>query len=617
MDTAQRLQLAYTLLPPPLSALPAKYWTSISLWLHSYIVGRTFQEFTKIYSEVKEVDAPDESEAFLIGFLHDLGQKLKLRGKPSEERLVSWTKDTLRGLGYSKGEADELARYLYTNPAEALCDPLYDRSIWRLLWLADRLQGIDNPLAIPQLLVEAKDDLGLRLNVILFNIAIPQPFLRTLLSRKVHEKLEWIAQDEGKLLIPITTPYGLAVITEEPSLTIEVNWDEIRRGFDGNGILDEKTEEDLEWNMKCCQKDDCKKTCSSRNKNRPQECKDHRMSPDSCNKAVYIGRRISTYEFTLIYYGSRKRVQKTVILPNAISPMMQNIRLTGINYDRGKGVCPICGVRTPSGVMADNLQFYNNIATEQWTRRVFPGNLNTQIMRDPSKYPVDPLCLGEAILRGKTGSRLLTSITLRALTPLPVLEEVGKLTWYLLYRLGTGIPRMIDVSNLLYNEDTFEETIVDIAKEVSIVSSPKFFYDAFTAKIVVPYRNLMQSRQDEWIRDIIVSGALVAWGLYPLTISETVPSAPSNALLSYYKGRRQLFDYQPSNKRLGEYTSYVATVMMSLAELNYKANSGENLPALLEVLDYPPEYSPLLLQYASPKFYSRLESLRRKVGVGM
>jgi len=607
------LRIAYELLPPPLAALPAKYWTSISLWLHSYTVARTFQEFVTIYSEARDVDTPSEDDAFLIGFLHDIGQKLRLRGKPSEEGLVEWIRDVLMVIGYTEGEADELVRYLYTNPAETLFDPLYDRSIWRLLWLADRLQGIDNPLAILQLLAEAKDDLGLELNIALLNITIPQPFMRTLLSRIVHKNLEQMTRNEGKLVIPITTPYGLAVITDEPSLTIEINWDEIRKGFNGNGMLDEKTEEDLEWNMNCCTNPECKSECSKRKK--PSVCREHRFTKRDCEKGVYPGSKGNSYRIALIYYGFKKRVNAKVILPDDIRYMFQGISIKEVEYISGRYMCPLCGAKTPVGITGDFLQFFNtNITTEQWMRRLYPGSVN-RLMQDVKPYSVDPLCLGEVILRSRAGYPVLISLTLRALVPLPVLEEVGKLAYYLVFQLGTSIPKRTTVSSLLYDDNGFEKTLENVANTLPSIGVPKFYYDAFTSTVVVPYRRFMQSHQDEWIRDIIVAGILAAWGLYPLTISETVPSAPSNVLLSYYKGRRPLYDYQPSDKKLGDYTPYVATTMTSLAELNHRANTGENLPALLEVLDYPPEHSPLLLQYTSPSLYSRLESLRVRIGV--
>ena len=90
MNPTQRIKMAYTLLPPPLSSTPAKYWTSISLWLHSYIVGSTFQELVDALAGPGDIEAPEPDEAFLIGFLHDLGQKMGLMGERSSEKIRSW-----------------------------------------------------------------------------------------------------------------------------------------------------------------------------------------------------------------------------------------------------------------------------------------------------------------------------------------------------------------------------------------------------------------------------------------------------------------------------------------------------------------------------------------------
>lgn len=606
------IEHAYKLLPPPLAALPAKYWTSISLWLHSYTVGRTFQEFIRIYSETRDIDAPDELEAFIIGFLHDMGQKLRLRGRPSEEKILAWVKERLEALDFTNGEADELSRYLFTNPAETLSDPLYDRSIWRLLWLADRLQGIDNPLDIPQLLEEAKEDLDTDLNVALLNISVPQPFIRTLVSKIVHDKIRELIDYEGKFMLPVSTPYGLVVITDEPELIIEISWDEIRKGFDGKGLLDEKTEEDLYWNMRCCDNKECRQECSKRSK--PQECKDHNFTKRDCEKGEYLGRKGNSYMIALTYYGFRHRLSDKVVLPGDVSNMLQGILLKGVEFRDGRNLCPICGIRSPVGVTGDFLQFFiGGIKTEQWNRTLYPGSVN-RLMQDVKPYVIDPLCLGETIIRGRARYSLLISLTIRASMPLVLLEEIGKLLWSLLFNIGGGVPKASNIHDFIHNED-FDKRLDAIVEGAEKAAVPNFYYDAFSTTITVPYRNLMQRHQDEWLRDMAIAGTISAWGLYPITISETMPSAPNNTLLSYYKGRKPLYDYQPSDKRLGGYTPYVATTMMSIAVLNYRKSRNENLPAVLEVLDYPPEYSPALLQYSSPDLYSLLESLRVRIGV--
>lgn len=611
MSAENRLKIAYTLLPPPLSALPAKYWTSISLLLHSYTVARTFQEFIQTFTEVENIDAPDDKEAFIIGFLHDMGQKIKIRGRPSEDRLISWIKKRLETLGFTPGEADELSRYLYTNPAEGNKDPLYDDKVWRLLWLADRLQGIENPLDIVPLLDKVKESLGLSLYVGLLNAMLPQQLLRTLISRLVQNEINKL-QVTGVLALPISTPFGLAVITDQQDLSVTIDWDDIRKGFDGNGIIPAVIERNLKWNMDCCSKANCKQQCSGKTK--PDYCKQHGFTKRDCEKGLYQNQKMSSYKITLLYFGYKNKVKGTVVLPESVKGMFRSIIINGVSYQKGIVECPICGVETPTGVTGDFLQFFmSNATTEQWTRSLFPASVN-RLMQEVKPYAVDPLCLGEAIIRGQSQYQYLISLTTRALTPLNVLEEIGKLIYVLNFNLGTGMPKYTTLSSLIYNNDTFEEQLDEITKSLSIVQTPNYFYDAFSSTVIIPYRNKMRQHQDEWFRDIATAGLLSAWGFYPVTISETIPSAPTETLLTYYKGRKPLYDYQPKDKKLGEYTPYVATTMMSLAELNLRSRT-ENLPALLEILDYSPEYSPLILQYASPSFYSTLESLRASIGV--
>ncbi|MCE4601383.1 MAG: hypothetical protein F7C38_07495 [Desulfurococcales archaeon] len=609
---SERLKTAYTLLPPPLSALPAKYWTSISLLLHSYTVARAFQEFIQAYSIAGNIDAPEAKEAFVIGFLHDMGQKIKLRDKPSEGKLIAWVKERLEAVGFTPGEADELSRYLYTNPAEGNRDPLYDDKIWRLLWLADRLQGIENPFDIVPLLNKAKEDLGLNLNVSLLNVMIPQQLFRTLISRLVHEKINEI-QAKGTFILPIATPFGLAVITDQLNLTVTIDWDDIRKGFDGSGIIPGGLEENLKWNFECCHNPECKQRCSKRSK--PEECKQHGFTKRDCEKGLYRNKKRSSYEIALMYFGYKNRVKGTIVLPEQVKGMFNGVVVNGVSYQKGAVKCPVCGVETPAGVTGDFLQFFSsNATTEQWTRSLFPGSVN-RLMQDVKPYAVDPLCLGEAIIRGQAQYQYLISLTVRALTPIQVLEEVGKLLYVLKFNLGTGIPGSTTVEGLIYSDyDIFEKKLKEIGESLDVAETPNYFYDAFSSTIIIPYRNKMKQHQDEWLRDIVTAGVLSAWGFYPITVSETVPSTPSETLLTYYKGRRPLYDYQPRDKKLGAYTPYVATAMLALSELNYRKNKKENLPALLEILDYPPEYAPLLVQYASPGLYSTLEFLRNRLG---
>ena len=612
---AEGVRVAYNLLPPPAASTPAKYWTSVSLWLHSYTVARTFQELLEEYSKVKEMEVPGEEEAFAMGFIHDLGQKLKLGGRPSLKRLQGWLMERLEASDFTSGEAKALSKYVFTNPAETLRDPLYPRPVWRLLWIADRLQGTDNPLDIPQMLSESEGDLDIRLNLALLNITIPQPFLRSLLSVKVFERILEARFEDGTFLVPISTPFGLAIITDAPKFEVELDWDEVREGFEKGGrLIPEAVEEDLRWNMECCEDPKCRERCGGKSK--PPECKQHNYKKRDCERGVYLREVGNSYRIALLYYGRKNEISGDIFLPEGIRNSFLGIKMQGVEFEDGDKICPICGLNTPVGVVGDFLIFFfgrRRLTPEQWSRRLHPDSVN-RLMQEGRRYVVDPLCLGEAIIRSQIEQRYLISLTLKALMPLQVMIEVGRLMGSLLYSIGGR--RAINVMEFVYNEDgfsrRFDEVIGGIEKVTEI---PRFYYDAFSATLSIPYRrDKGLAHQEEWLRDVVTPGILAAWGLYPLVISETIPSSPSSLLLTYYKGRRPLYSFEPSDRRLGGYTPYVATAMMSIAVLN-RRSMRENLPAVLEVLDYPPELSPLLLQYGSPEMYSLVESLRYKMGV--
>ena len=611
LTTADRIKIAYTLLPPPLAALPAKYWTSISLLLHSYTVGRTFEVFVEGYAKASE-EAPLPEESFLIGFLHDMGQKLRLRGKPSENGIIKWFSERVEALGYTPGEAWTYVKYLYTNPAETRTDPLYPRKIWTLLWLADRLQGISNPIDIMPLLHTVKEELGANLTIKLISVSLPQPFLRTLISKAVYEELVREAMDSPDIIVPVSTPMGVALITSNPEIEVHVDWDEIRNGFTGKGVLPESVEDMLKWNMDCCDNKECYNMCKGRTK--PGECKEHGFTKRDCDKGVYPGKSGNSYRIALVHYGRKHKVGLSVILPREVKTMFQGLGLIGVEYVKGDRICAVCGMRTPVGTPVDFiLSFDKRLTTEQWVRKLYPGSVN-RLMQEAKDVVLDPLCLGDVIVRSGMGANIITTLTLRPPTPTVVLTEIAPVIWNLLSVLGTGIPKSAYVERLFYSDEWSKA--LDAVLPQAGSAEQKIYYDMFASAIYIPYRNLMQRHQDEWIRDMVTAGVLSSWGLYPLTISRVPPMAPAEALLTYYKGQRPLYSFAPSDKRLSTYTPYVAVAMASLAELNYRKNvGGESLPALLEVLDYPPGLSPVLVQYGSPHLYSILESLRSRLGV--
>jgi len=609
MSFKDRMKVAYTLLPPPLSALPAKYWTSVSLLIHSYAVGRSFEIFAGEYAKRTE-DVPEPEEAFLIGFVHDLGQKLGLKRKPSSEKLIQWFRNGFESLGKKPDEIREYERYLYTNPAETRSDPMFSIGIWTLLWLADRIQGITNPIEIFGLLNEIRGDLKIDLYVRLLTVAIPQPFLRTLISKAIYKEILRYTVNGSEVMIPISTPMGVVLITENPSIEIQTDWNELIEGFEGKGLIPEKLEEDLYWNMECCENKDCYSTCGGRKKT--PECNQHGFRKRDCEKGVYLDEKGNSYKIALAYYGRRKeKVSLDVVLPEDIRKMFQGIHVTGIKYAKGEYICPVCGLRTPAGVTVDFLKFFKkNITTEQWTRRLYPGNVNI-LMQETKNYALDPLCLGDMLVRDWIGKDVLVTLSLKVMIPLVVLDELASLMWTLHDTIGR-MPEMSRLKNMLY-DDNWRETLKNLVDNMHLVER-RCPYDIFTLTVYIPHRNKMNRHIDEWIMDIATAGLLSSWGIYPLAISPIAPVTSNEILLTYYKGQKPLYDYRPSDRELGKFTPYVAVSMMSIANLyERKFIKGENLPAVLEILDYPPQFSTFLAQYSSLDFYSSLESISLKL----
>lgn len=607
------LKTAYTLLPPPLASLPAKYWTAISLWMHSYSVGKTFAELVDSYAGIREVDAPAYDEAFIIGFLHDFGQKLVSTGASSSKRIIEWVEDRLERLGYDKGEARRLSRFLYANPAENIVSPTYDRDVWVLLWLADRLHGASNIFDLVAIIREASRKLEYDMVLKLVNVTIPQPFLRALITRKIYDSLREEALQDTNIMIPLSTPIGVTIITDDPKLSIELDWDnDIRPGFDGNGLIPGKTEDDLKWCSNCCIDNMCREICGKKDK--PKDCRERGYKKRDCDEGAYPGRKGNSYKTTLIYYGVKHKVEGAIYLPEAVRDMFRGVGFKGVRFLGGEYKCPLCGLSTPTAFPVDYIQtFINNVTPEQWTRAVFPANINQLMQMKKGNFGVDPLCLGDILLRARYGKVLSITISLNTPTPLTVLEDVG----IVMYRLIDYVVFSRDLSvlsSVVADGKNWEKTLENISFPSGEIIHG-YFIDAFTATVFIPYINPPKNAKpvDEWVRDISVAGVLVCWGFYPLSISEAIANY-GDRLLSYYRGMRPLYNYTPADREVGKYTPYVALTMMSLPFIRNRREAGkENTPTFLEVLDYPPEYSPALLQYSAPHLYSAFESLKAEL----
>ena len=614
----QRLKIAYTLLPPPLSALPAKYWTSISLLVHSYSVAVLFEELTQSLADAYELDdAPDEKEAFIIGFLHDLGQKL---GSKNLLKLEEWIQTKLGELGYNPREASFLSKYVRTNPAETRKDPTYPDWVWNLLWLSDRIQGTNNPAELNSLVAEASQYLPEKLNILYADIGIPHTLIRTQITHAIHSLLKRIESDENNVIIPISLPTGLIILNNTSNLTnlLELDWNNLIQ--ETNLGLPDTLEEELETYSRCCKNKDCVEKCTGKNKrNRPPECnRMSRLNKRDCRTSLWPGSSKNNYEILLIYYGKNyhRTNDSLPILPKDITFRLKNIKIKNVRFVNTSNlkkpvICTICGILTPVAVPGSFLKFINkNWKTEKWNRFVPPKNLN-QLMQNLSGFGVCPLCVGESMLRARFDAFLTTII--KTPIPLSALDDLGKMLNALVMSIGSKT-----IVNDLQLYEYFTHSFLEKALE-NIGSSNGLGYeiDAFSSRIFVSVSRAARKEAELDAKLLSLSGIVSTWGFYPLVVDSVPPTSPSDMLLSYMDGIRPLYYFSPANKNTGKYTPYVTLTLSALGYLYWKKyvkSDEKSVPAVFEVLSYPPDISPSLLQYSSPRLYSLIEDLFLQTG---
>ncbi|MEB3797413.1 MAG: hypothetical protein G5Z42_01160 [Caldisphaeraceae archaeon] len=374
MDSTEYLKIAYTLLPPPLSALPAKYWTSISLLLHSYTVARTFQALLKLAGAK---DLP-ENEAFIIGFLHDLAQKL---GKSPETLKVTyrWVLERLSSeLKFTLPEARKIAKTLETNPAETVRktefpDPLLPIEIWKLLMLADELQNSSD--ALPWA-IKVRDTVSSKFgktpNILIYSVNLPQPFVRYTLWDVIEEKIEEkIGCNTYNLeecnVFAIASLQRLIVLSELNIGKIEIGWDEIigrEKNRNETDVLSVYDIENLKNNIEKCKSEKTKKDeeqeekgISSRFKFKNKHCEPGIHRNKKRQKKIRFPEdlydRVGTYELMLHYFGPEKNAElDDFYLPLYAKDQLYRVSITGVKFEEGGFICPICGVRHREGFVA-------------------------------------------------------------------------------------------------------------------------------------------------------------------------------------------------------------------------------------------------------------------------
>ncbi len=617
MELREELKVAYTLLPPPLSALPAKYWTSISLLVHSYTVGRLFEELVRLYSNKKGNTPINSNEAFLIGFVHDFGQKAWLT-KKQLEHVKYYIKEKVNELGYDGGF---ISKFIVTNAAESMVDPAI-ADLEPMLRFSDIIQGTNDLGDIVVALKYMDKEMGLGLNYNYYSILVPHPLVRAKISQSIERSLS----NENTVLI--STWNGLLAISTEPLNPVKLDWDTDFRLLDDAPLVGDS--EKLQRQIKSCQEigeakkryeEDVKKGKVKRKRGGWKKYLPEIIDAKHCEKNADDLKRLSTYEVVMLYFGDKKyasTLPSKVILPLEFKDKVVNIEIKGVEFKVGSKECPLCGAHHPQGM---NLSFVSDLYNykikgvvtapkEKWIRRYPPENINRLLANDP-KYHVCPLCLMEALLHRHifTGESvgLPVYFSLSILTPIPVkvLKELAGLFTGLVEDYG---------SQLIKPEIPWENIITpDIINNV-YSETLTLAYDLFSSTMYAFHIATGRKSIEYTVNVLSLSGLLATWGFYPLKASLSPSTTPSENLLTFYGGQKLMFNYAPMYDRDLKVTPYVSSLLMSLGTLySRKFDKHENLPATLELLNFEPIFAPLFLLYSSPSLYSILEKLRMNV----
>ena len=564
----KRLEIAYSLIPPPLSSLPAKYWTSMSILAHSYNVGRMTEELIKLVNENKK-PVIEADISFLIGFVHDLGQKRWIE-KNNLEKTINYVIFKLEDLGYDRSTAKFISKTILTNVAETERDPLlYD--IAPIIRFSDLVHGSEN---ITDIIINLKYlEKETNISYKIYSATISQTFVRSWIGQKIRERLE---KEVGNVVL-ITTTYGIIAISTDRLPDIVLDWDndfrylvegeplaseEIIKAIESMSLYKEKTETGLE------QKDVIK-----------------------------------------LYFGSieeKEKIYGEIILPDGVQNMLTNISISGVIYRSGKYICPVCGMNHPQGMNIAVLKYlYGKVAKEKWSRRYPPVNLHQYLGRS-SKYLACPLCLMDALLFYELVNNLINqrtdedkvffSVSFKAPMLLNVLEELSSVMNTLLSEISSTNPlERLNYSRYINNENIYTGQIP--------------LFDAFSSTIYSLYKAYGISL-DFTLRILSIAGTLLSWGLYPLKVDIFPSTIPTETLLTTFIGERPIYNYQPRHDRERKITPYVSSLLMTIEELQKR---NETLPMRHEILNYEPKYAPLLLLYAFPKLYKIIENQRKEV----
>ena len=562
------VEAVYSLVPPPLSSLPAKYHAPISLGLHSLSSGLVSQGLVRL----AELDGYSDL-ALLLGLTHDVHQKLVHDGLATLRAAKRYLRDRLDALGlaeYWRYVDDALERDACGKGAPV---PGLPRELGVACHIGDMAQGRLEGLSLLYWLREKVKEVSQDLTVRFYSVMIPQPFARAYAMLRIYRN--HIASTDH---IALASPWGLYVITYEDELpeVIEASWDELRI----DPIIDYKEIVELEGNR------------SSAKINGVV------VSRDEARNRLWS-------RFARMFYKREALSDQPQYpsLPVEVEGLFINIRFTDLDFKPispgESNICGLCGMPhrksdslpiTMYGTKQSGKISGIRVTPEKWNR-FLPAHLKVKTWdsRGPWKRGIGmcPLCTLDAVAVRQLfhGSRRAIDgfLSLSLAKPVPV---------WLLNVLGQALRERSSITTGLpaAGPGEGEGLVLDYATATAAtINVPKP-----TTENMFGYRELSHI------------GKLLSLGLYPLKFLPGLDTSAPDRLLTTTV-TFQALDFPVTGKSRSALVPWV----VKLVEVAGGLERSRGMEPLMD----RPEHAPLHLLSLRKDAYDHVSTLLREVGV--
>ena len=561
LTTADRIKIAYTLLPPPLSAIPAKYHAPISLLLHSLSTGLIAEEIARL-AEVEDL----REKAFLLGVTHDIHQKLVEDGLASLKTAKNYIREKLDEFGYL-----DYQRYIDDALENDMCgkrNPVrgLPKELASICHIGDMAQGRLEGLALLYWLREQIKKLHPDLTARFYSVMIPQVFARSYIMRRIYQK--HIADTEH---LALASPWGLYVITYKDELpeVLEVSWDELR------------IDKELIPYGEIKEVEDSKKSATINKIS---------ISGDEAKNRLWS--RFARMFYPVHLLSGDAPIYP--ILPAEISGLFVNVEFTDVEFKdvsrEDIHTCALCGLPHLAEQSIVTNMFPKiagaSLTTEKWNR-FMPAHIKVKAWDSrgqwKNKIGLCLLCTLEALSLRNSGfeGKLEGVLTVSISKPIPVgfLDYLGRVVVESdninkPEGLGRGEPGRLVLD---YSSAT-----------ISVQNVPK------------PETESLFRHRDNWGRYVdgvfVRIGKLVSWGIYPVKFLPSIDtSIVDRPVITPYNF--PILDFPVTSKEYEYLLPWIGPLLATVGKIDRSE--------ALQYLEFRPEHAPLVLLTLNKSKYKK------------